>query len=675
MDRHNLGPLEIEMSVIEQAIESDDLAILPSSSVPLRAPGDLSTKAKAMYDFWRPHFESLLKGRARENLLEASYRVRAIERIAAETKKPELTVRRWMYSVLRAGCSLLGLCPRLHDRGGRGKFQRKGTAKRGRKALPGSIESAVPLPEVRAILEAAVRGHVIKDKEPVDKAYRKMIAESFVRTSTQTNGAVRILPFDESERPTLAQFRRVSKQVLGGNCSRAKGPARRATPGRAKDGVPGPAYRYEIDATGGRLELVSEFDLSQPIGVANAYAVIDVATTVCVGGAMGVFHAGWRGAQISLFNTFTSKRDLCARWDIDIPEEAWPCSHLPRLLTSDRGELVGDAAEAMPEELGIAVETAPPYRPEAKGTVEGWFSHLKAGDIRSVVGFGRKEKRGERNPRDQAALTRYDAMRLWILSAMKHNHQPAPQGAIPPEMLEAGFQTISRITLWHWLMNNRVTGARIADPRLIYTSLLRKCDAKIRHDGLYVEGVRYISPELRENGLLQRAAQFGPTEVEATVDDFAARTVWYRVDMDAVWVPAYLADQQLKDFDATFEELREHYRRCRTVQGRTHIESAVYDRSVEPEFGRISSDAIARQKSGVTGRKKTANVRASRAVDAADELREHGSKVLASHLTQQNAGEKRKAHAAGPRDAADGRKLSRLNLARAAFLKPGEGSK
>lgn len=626
------GPQVVSMTDLENALADNVLRISSSVRPALKSPSDLSKRARKEYDFWEPHFRELLGGARRDELLEEAGWPDLIAKVAKGTGRPEISVRRMLYRVLRAGRHLHGLCNDFSRRGGAGTKQKPGTKKRGRKPKAGGIASSVPTNVFRGRIEDAVMDRVIGKKESIAVAYRKMLAESFSSTITEPNGKVRVEILPESECPTLKQFRSVAEELMRNGVRKTRINPVKARHGTAKDGVLGPGYRYEIDATGGQLELASEFDLAQSIGSANAYGLIDVWSTVCVGGAMGVFNAGYQAAQVALFNTFTSKKDLCERWGIDIEEEIWPCHHVPRFITSDRGELVSDAAEALPSEFNTIMQVAPPYNPEAKGTIEGWFHGLKSGDIRKLVGFGRKMERMQRDPKRDAALTRYDAMHAFLRLAIKYNLQAAPTSAIPPEMLEQGYERISRITLWQWGMRNLIPCARIEDPGFIYTSLLRKADASIRENGLFVEGIRYMSPDLRTSGLLRRAAEYGAIAVQATIDDFYGNMIWYRKDLDAPWKPAYLADAKMKVYNATFGELVEHYRKVKLVNERSKVSGAVHDLETEKILIGISKEAVERKKESVGKSKtKTRGVRAARAADAQNERREHGSAVLGSY--------------------------------------------
>lgn len=634
LDNEQRGPAIVSIEALMRAAAEGE--ICEASSEPFRLLSDLSEAARKDYELWQPHVAAILLEGGHAKLLEPGERARIIKRLARATDRHENTARRAIYGVMRAGCHLRGLYPDFHKRGGPGQPQKKGTRRRGRKALPGGIRSELSLPDIRGILEQGVAQHIVKNNESVPRALREIIAASFTDRKVAENGAIVDVERDESRLPTKSQVRYVAKHYAGRKLQQLKSaPAPR--PGRAKDNVPGPGYLYEIDATGGRLELVSDFDLQQPIGTANAYGVLDVWSTACVGGVMGVFNAGYVAAQRALFNTFTSKRALFARYDYDLAEDIWPCHHVCRKLAGDRGEMVSDAAEALASEMNVILLTAAAYRPQMKGTVERWFHDLKSGDLRKLVGFGRRPERGELDPKLGAAMTRYDAMRVFIMLALKYNLMPAPVEAIPPEMIAEGYERVSRIVLWQWGMRNLISGARCEDPGLIYTSLLRKSDATIREDGLYVQRVRYMSPDLRSSGLLQRAAASGPISVQATLDDYAGRTIWYRASPDSPWLPATLADDRLAVYDATFKEYVDYYRRRANVHERTAINSAVVDSSLGKAVLKVSEEAVARQGTPVSRAKGKGSVRSARSVNAEAERREHGQAVLDSYIHEKSS--------------------------------------
>lgn len=674
LDLKSQGPRVLNLDMLERALIDQVVTLATHEPLRQRCYDDLSDAEKAYYDKWKNRILPVIQGDSRLALLESAERARIITRLAAATNTHPNGVRRVLYSVLRAGCSLRGIMPDLYLRGGPGKPQAKGTARRGRKAMPGGIRSEVALPEIRRVLEDAVEEYVVKNGDSVPVAFRNLIGSKFSDVHVEPNGKVTFQQREEIHLPTIAQLRHIAKVHEGVHQAKLK-VAAPPRPGKAKDDIPGPGYLYEIDASGARLELVSEFDLQQAIGSANVYGVLDVWSTVCVGGVLGVFNAGYEAAQRALFNAFTSKRELCARYDIEISDDFWPCHHVPRKVLGDRGEIASEAAEALPEELNVVVLNAAAWRPQMKGTVERWFHTLKSGDLRRMVGYGRRPERGELDPRRRAALTRYDGMRVFLILAIQYNYQPAPVEAIPPAMLAMGYEKIARITLWQWGMKHCVSGARIEDPGVIYTSLLRKTDAAIREDGLYVRGVRYMAPELRASGLLQRASASGAIAAQATIDNYAARTIWYRTAPDAPWLPATLADQKIAAYDATFTELSDYYRQRNNVHARSAIASAALSTHLCEGVIAISRDAVARQGGPVSLAGSKGMMRGARGVDAESERREHGAAVIASYVSKEPA----QAPAAADRsDAADEADRSvaksRLALTRGAFLGKGGGN-
>jgi hypothetical protein len=174
----------------------------------------------------------------------------------------------------------------------------------------------------------------------------------------------------------------------------------------------------------------------------------------------------------------------------------------------------------------------------------------------------------------------------------------------------------------------------LEDPRVIYTALLKKVDAVIRADGLYVLKRRYMSADLRTSGLLERAAAQGPISAEATIDEFASRVVWYRVSLDSAWLPAYLADPKLQAYDATFAELSNYYRKRETVRQRTLIDGAARHVSIRDNLVQISDHAVELQGGKKAKPASKGKVKATRAVDANDERREHGAQIVASYLPE-----------------------------------------
>ncbi|MGK6717933.1 hypothetical protein ACKU3I_022385 [Serratia marcescens] len=49
-----------------------------------------------------------------------------------------------------------------------------------------------------------------------------------------------------------------------------------------------------------------------------------------VGLHVSMEYASWRAGRQALINSFTSKKEYCAEFGIEIEEADWPCNHIPQ---------------------------------------------------------------------------------------------------------------------------------------------------------------------------------------------------------------------------------------------------------------------------------------------------------------------------------------------------------
>lgn len=191
-------------------------------------------------------------------------------------------LRRILYIFLANGRTSVSLAPAFHLRGAV-MPQCPGTKRRGRRSKE-SDGSEIALPEVRDRLIAGCKRFY--------RTGRYTMAEAYVETlQTYFKAEIRRLPGGSLQTaqlpvpylPTERQFRYIcdlQDRRLG---KRLKKP-RKARPeavqeirrGRARDGVDGPGCRFEIDATGLQIQLVSCWDPQKLVGAPWLYLVIDV---------------------------------------------------------------------------------------------------------------------------------------------------------------------------------------------------------------------------------------------------------------------------------------------------------------------------------------------------------------------------------------------------------------
>ncbi len=154
------------------------------------------------------------------------------------------------------------------------------------------------------------------------------------------------------ERPTNRQFRyhydRYRKGDLTRSLKRTKGERafnlrhRSLSGGGATQRANGPGALFLIDAFIGDLYLRSALAfyhlrlIGRPIG----YYVVDVFSRMIVGISVELEGPSWFGMAGALENTASDKVAFCARYNITITPDMWPCQHLPDALLGDRGELI-----------------------------------------------------------------------------------------------------------------------------------------------------------------------------------------------------------------------------------------------------------------------------------------------------------------------------------------------
>lgn len=211
----------------------------------------------------------------------------------------------------------------------------------------------------------------------------------------------------------------IEKQTSSGDFARN----RRGLRGSATDHTEVPGSCFELDATVLDVHIVSEFRRNHVLGRPTVYCVVDKESRMIVGLHVSMEYASWRAGRQALVNTFSSKKDYCAMYGIEIEEAEWPCHHIPQRLLCDRGEFICQDAEDLAVPLIGHLSIAPPYRAELKGIVEQRFNILNKQLVHELMGTtrGRHYIRGDKDPRMAAALTLKEINRLLIDAVLDHN--------------------------------------------------------------------------------------------------------------------------------------------------------------------------------------------------------------------------------------------------------------
>ncbi|WP_297796545.1 hypothetical protein [uncultured Marinobacter sp.] len=276
--------------------------------------------------------------------------------------------------------------------------------------------------------------------------------------------------------------------------------------GRSGDAIRpnGPGEIYQIDATVGDLQLVSQFDKLRNllVGRPTVYSVADVFSEAIVGLHVSLAPPSWNGMRLALFNAFRPKAAFAAEFGLSIQDHDWPMSVPCLKLFGDNAELTSKLSESLIEDLGITVQFGRPYRGDDKGLVEKSFDHFNKGLISNLPGFVRKDSnsRGEKDPKHDALLTLTELYRLLILYVIHHNNfLECPSRLITSEISSDGVPHRRR-DVWHWGVTNRPFSGKHIPEEHLYMDLLEKGEASVHREGVYFKQLWYVCQWTLANG-------------------------------------------------------------------------------------------------------------------------------------------------------------------------------
>lgn len=226
----------------------------------------------------------------------------------------------------------------------------------------------------------------------------------------------------------------------------------------------GPGEIYEIDATGGRLHLVSNDEPPVLVGKPTIYLLIDRWSRFVVSAYLSLRPPSYEEVRHTLLIAFTSRQARFNRLGVNINDERWPVGRMPAVICPDRGsDFMSDAMEqSVVNDLRIDLTPLPPLCPDGKAIVERLIREIKrrmaASEIPGVYAdrpLDPRTKRAARKAEAGAIRTLADAYRLLIEIIADHNNRPhrtlrrrrvLTQAGIPPTPLSAYLWGLKNIT-------------------------------------------------------------------------------------------------------------------------------------------------------------------------------------------------------------------------------------
>jgi len=557
-------------------------------------------------------------------------------------------VYRPLYQYWANGSCINALIARYDLCGPSGQPQQAGSNKRGQRPDRVKLQND---PSLLGPSRADVRTKIIqgihaflKPGVTTTKAWEET-KRTYFKTAEIEHGNLLIpVPPEAHEAPSLYQFEQVVKE-MDRNFSLTKrnistttwNLKHRGVLGSSRDGVFGPAARFEIDATIVDVYLVSVFNRAWLIGRPVLYVVVDVFSRMVVGFYLGLEGPSWEGARLALFNAFSDKADFFRQFGIDVSPDLWPCRHLPHKLLCDNGELKSKASDALPKEFGITIQNAAVRRPDWKPNVEQQFNLINNHTIHFEPGAlnRRLDEMKRRQCTLDASLTLPELTRILAYQLIKYNLASYHADALPAEMLGENLTDATPLTVWNWGLEHLTGGAKAIEKQKVWTKLLPAATASVRRDGIYFHGRRYACERAIREEWFARARTNGKVEpIEIRHLPYAPGHIWILNATSREWEPCELLDGNEKYRLARLEEMIDRAKLLGLEADRKASEVRQLGATLDAKCDAITADAkkaAVQAKQGLSKTQKKANVQANRAFEKTAERVEHARDAAQSY--------------------------------------------
>ncbi|KRE96903.1 hypothetical protein ASG89_30710 [Paenibacillus sp. Soil766] len=435
----------------------------------------------------------------------SEYRGPMVTECIAKSSYSMPKVHRLLKRYWKSGKLTIGLLNRYDNCGGLGsnKLATENTKKRGRKRKITKTE-----PEkvgvntdatIHKYMMIAYRQFHLREKLSLNKAFKKMLRTYFISHYEEENGKTKPILLPREERPLFKTFyyhvNKFKNANFIGNSLALIGERRHNLDKRAKIGnqtkqalIPGSIFH--IDSTIADTYLASSYRSYLPIGRPVIYSVIDLFSHYIAGIYIG-FERSYIGAAMAIYNTGSSKVDLCERSGMTIKPDEWTLACLPRQFTADRGELLNTKITGLRNILGVDIEYMAPYRADWKALVESFFNVYNVEAISRLPGEVSIEmrRRGDPDPRTKAVLTLKEFSQIMYDLAIWHNNFHYMEGySLDDDMIADGVKPIPR-ELLEWGMKRKGHCFRSFDEETLKINLLPTETGRITNLGIKFKGL------------------------------------------------------------------------------------------------------------------------------------------------------------------------------------------
>jgi putative transposase len=288
----------------------------------------------------------------------------------------------------------------------------------------------------------------------------------------------------------------------------------------------GPGEIYEIDATGGRLHLVSSDDPPVVVGKPTIYLLVDRWSRFVVSVYISLRSASYEEVRHALLIAFTSREARFNRLGINVTDERWPVGRMPAVICPDRGsDFMSESMEqSVVNNLRIDLTPLPPLCPDGKAIVERLIREIKrrmaASGIEGAYADRPMDPRTKRAARKAAAAavrTLSEAYRLLVDIVVDHNNRPHSTLRRRRVLTQAGVQPTPR-EAYLWGLRH-ITGLRSAPlSEEDYHRLLLSTDKASIANGVLRYKSRPYTPDNEQAAELSRNSTRRPRSVDIRLD-------------------------------------------------------------------------------------------------------------------------------------------------------------
>lgn len=231
----------------------------------------------------------------------------------------------------------------------------------------------------------------------------------------------------------------------------------------------GPGEIYEIDATGGRIHLVSDDEPPVQVGKPTIYLLIDRWSRFVVSVYISLRSPSYEEVRHALLIAFTSREARFNRLGINVTDARWPVGRIPAVICPDRGsDFMSDSMEqSVVNDLRIDLTPLPPLCPDGKAIVERLIREVKrrmaASGIEGIYAdrpMDPRTKRTARKAEAGAVRTLAEAYRLLVEIIEDHNNRPHRTLRRRRVLTQSGVSPTPR-DAYLWGLKN-ITGLRSA---------------------------------------------------------------------------------------------------------------------------------------------------------------------------------------------------------------------